>query len=49
MNKDITLFSSFTLKKGDFILYGDDNKGRNIGFVTDGNYINPMIEDALLF
>lgn len=48
MNGDINIFSSFTHKKLSFVSYGDNNKGRTVGFDIVGKYLNPTIEDVLL-
>lgn len=42
------MFSSFTPKRGEFVLYDDNKKLRIIIYATNGNSLNPTIKDALL-
>lgn len=42
MTEDKTIFSSFTPKKGGFILYGDNKKRRIIYSSIIGKYLSPI-------
>lgn len=48
MTGDENLFSSFTPKKGGFVSYGDNDKGKILGFGTIGNSPSLMIEEVFL-
>lgn len=43
MTWDESIFSFFTPKKGGFVPYGDDKKGRINGTSTIGKFLNPTI------